>query len=202
MSDKYEGIVFGLLPAEEQKRLMASKKQIQHYTTNCWQDSYRPTWNGNVAYREAPEPAKRLADLDWSTLDPVWKLAAVDEDGEAFAYESKPDIMTCAFYPSGRTECAKILGRFDASDWKNSLIWRPESKAQPKAQTKTRRPYAGPHECPAPMMVRRKEWEKGAWEYVHPRNGRIFTPIGGSLSYEELAETCEYHDGSYCGVEE
>jgi len=198
MSDKYEGVVFGLLPAEEQERLKNSKKQIQHYTTYCWQDSYRPTWASTVAFREAPEPPpKKLADLDWSTLDPCWTCAAVDMNGAGFAYRTTPTMRSFGFVPSG-VHGVLELGMFDASDWKSSLIRRP----QPEAQTKTRRPYAGAHECPAPMMVRRKEWEKGAWEYVHPRDGKIYTPIGGSLSYEELAETCEHHDGSYCGVEE
>lgn len=62
---------------------------------------------------------------------PDWaQYAAVDEDGHAYWYESKPDLYYV--YWTSERECSRpkcILGVFfDATGWMHSLIKRPERK--------------------------------------------------------------------------
>ena len=70
--------------------------------------------------------------LDQSVFDglpPEYLWAAVDEDGETYAYAVKPE---CHFYsgrwvqPIIRGSLALFGGDHDASDWKNSLIERQD----------------------------------------------------------------------------
>ena len=59
MSNQYEGVVFGLLPKEEQDRLRDSTKRIQFYSTNEreWRYAFEDcAWAAGEAYREKPEP--------------------------------------------------------------------------------------------------------------------------------------------------
>ena len=62
---------------------------------------------------------------------PDWaQYAAVDEDGHAYWYESKPDLYYVSW--TSERECSRpkcILGVFfDATNWQHSLIKRPERK--------------------------------------------------------------------------
>ena len=76
----------------------------------------------------------RLPKLTTAVFDredcPEWaKYAAVDEDGEASFFEKIPYQATkiCGCFLRDCLE-AIIPGKFDPSDWQNSLIERPEKK--------------------------------------------------------------------------
>lgn len=56
---------------------------------------------------------------------PEWaRHAAVDSDGEARYHELKPIATEYWWFSSGDIKCADY-GKFDASDWQNSLVERP-----------------------------------------------------------------------------
>ena len=60
---------------------------------------------------------------------PFWaQYAAVDEDGHAYWYESQPHIHYVYWsYERERSRSKCIIGVFfDATNWQNSLIKRPE----------------------------------------------------------------------------
>lgn len=69
-----------------------------------------------------------LKKLDQSVFDAVpseFRFAAVDANGWAFAYEQRPDMISFdGFNCSGWIQ--RIPGKFDATDWQNSLIEREE----------------------------------------------------------------------------
>jgi hypothetical protein len=65
---------------------------------------------------------------------PEWaEWAAVDEDGEAIFFEKMPYTATkiCGCF-SRDCKDETIPGKFDASDWQNSLIERPEKTTLPE----------------------------------------------------------------------
>ena len=65
---------------------------------------------------------------------PKWaRYAAVTPSGAAYYFESKPTVdehLLVWLGPNRVRECGRFgeFGEFDASDWKNSLIERPEVK--------------------------------------------------------------------------
>lgn len=72
-------------------------------------------------------PLKKLDQCVFDGLPPEYKFAAVDANGWAFAYEHRPrpcvKIMN-GFSFNGMFRV--IPGKFDATDWQNSLIEREE----------------------------------------------------------------------------
>lgn len=63
---------------------------------------------------------------------PAWaKWVAVDEDGEAFYYESEPEINDGIWINSSGANVAMISDGYDNSDYKHSLIKRPEKVVLP-----------------------------------------------------------------------
>lgn len=70
---------------------------------------------------------------------PVWaRYAAVDQRGAVCVYDTKPVLRRTDWYPDSGGRCAVVCNedkwalRFDTTDWKNSLIERPESECTPK----------------------------------------------------------------------
>ena len=60
---------------------------------------------------------------------PAWaKWAAVDGDGEGWFYEEKPVIGVVDTFVNVTLRAQCIDGEFDATDWKHSLIERPEKR--------------------------------------------------------------------------
>lgn len=70
-------------------------------------------------------PLKKLDHSVFDGLPPEYKFAAVDASGWAFAYEQRPCVGTAdGFSFNGMFRV--IPGKFDATDWQNSLIEREE----------------------------------------------------------------------------
>ena len=70
-------------------------------------------------------PLKKLDQSVFDGLPPEYKFAAVDANGWAFAYEKRPYLEGIdGFNCSGWIQ--RIPGKFDATDWQNSLIEREE----------------------------------------------------------------------------
>ena len=70
---------------------------------------------------------------------PEWaRYAAVDQSGAVCVYDTKPVLRSTDWYPDSGGRCAVVCNagkwvlRFDTTDWKNSLIERPESECMPK----------------------------------------------------------------------
>lgn len=60
---------------------------------------------------------------------PKWaQWAAVDKYRNAMWYEGEPKVVGSVFWNSQRGQIQKIPGKFDASDWQNSLIERPKNR--------------------------------------------------------------------------
>lgn len=81
---------------------------------------------------EIPESVYPRLTLDvFKNADPKWTHAAVDGDGKAHLYEGKPDCGSICFTLGYEgTECyvkdyLQIDGRFDATNWRSSLLERP-----------------------------------------------------------------------------
>ena len=61
---------------------------------------------------------------------PEWaKYAAVDKDGEGWFYEGKPVIGLVDTFVNVSFRARRIDGKFDATDWKNSLVELPTKDA-------------------------------------------------------------------------
>lgn len=65
---------------------------------------------------------------------PLWaRYAVVNKSGAAYYYESEPTVdehLLVWLAPNRVRECGRFgeFGEFDATDWENSLIKRPEVK--------------------------------------------------------------------------
>lgn len=110
----------------------------------------RANWRNSLIERPAEEqPAKLTQDVFSMSECPEWaQYAAVDSDGVAYWYEDKPEIATYSWSSTGIlfTKIAredKEL-RYDASDWKNSLIERLVENQLPKLTLKV----FATNECP------------------------------------------------------
>lgn len=104
------------------------------YPTRCLLSrKNKPNW------RKEDEPATTSSQLPKLTAEvfnrpdcPAWaKWAAVDSDGEGWFYEEKPVIGVVDTFVNVTLRAQCIDGEFDASDWQNSLIERPEKKTLP-----------------------------------------------------------------------
>lgn len=70
-------------------------------------------------------PLKKLTQSVFDDLPSEFKFAAVDVNGWAFAYEKRPYLEGIdGFNCSGWIQ--RIPGKFNATDWQNSLIERKE----------------------------------------------------------------------------
>lgn len=66
---------------------------------------------------------KLTVDIFYRPDCPEWaKWAAVDEDGKGYLYSIEPDRGLHAWHLSA---CDEYVGKYDSSDWQNSLIERP-----------------------------------------------------------------------------
>lgn len=103
----------------------------------------------------AEELARR--GIEW----PEWAgYAALTSYGSADFFETMPKLNIITFCPEIGSQHCEIPGKWDASDWKNSLIRRPEKKAV------------------------LPDWCKvGAWVYLDGRYGKIKS-IGNWLNTE------------------
>lgn len=77
---------------------------------------------------------KLTADVFHLPDCPDWaKYAAVDKYKKAMWYEDEPKAIGRVFWNSKRGQIKEIPGKFDASDWQNSLIERlPETVPEPE----------------------------------------------------------------------
>lgn len=193
----YEGVVFGLLPPEEQEKLQKAEK-VQVYYDKGWCDDDTKNRYSTIAYRIAPPALPRLT-LEWieghGGWPPMTKIAVVNDDGYAHFgsdYDAQP-VSGGGWGGIGQI-WTMIPGKFDATDWRNSLIMRPDPK-------KRLRPWRLGDKIPAPLMVREKDWPKHTWDYASVLDGGV--QVGAfSYMFKELLAEWEQHDGSPCGVEE
>lgn len=82
---------------------------------------------------EQPTKVEQLPKLTVEIFDrpycPEWaKYAAVDKDGKGFYYRDKPKKKESKTWSLFGVGAWHYIGKFDASDWKNSLIERPNKK--------------------------------------------------------------------------
>ena len=86
-------------------------------------------WKNSLVSRETSELIKQKK-LTTADIPEGYNYAAVDEDGEAFAYQEYPVIIVTCW--KGTCRNPKFLGNnFDASDWENSLVAR-ETEQKPE----------------------------------------------------------------------
>ena len=77
-----------------------------------------------IAILDGKEP--KLKQLDQSVfdgLDEKWRFAAVDKSGKVWVYSGKPD-RDCDYWFVKELVGMSIGGKFDTSNWKNSLTER------------------------------------------------------------------------------
>lgn len=78
---------------------------------------------------EQAEP--KLKKLDQSVFDGLDEdivFAAVDADGRAFVFDTKPDLMSCEWDVRLYKTCRFIEHGYDTTNWQNSLIERDLAK--------------------------------------------------------------------------
>lgn len=76
---------------------------------------------------DSKEP--KLKALDQSVFDGLsneLRFASVDDDGRVFAFDVKPELMSCEWDVPCHKICQFIDDNYDASNWQNSLIERKE----------------------------------------------------------------------------
>jgi hypothetical protein len=89
----------------------------------------QPTCNRLATDLQHDELPKLTAEVFDRPDCPEWaKYAAVDKCRNAMWYEGEPKVFGSLFWNSQRGKIQKIPGKFDASDWKNSLVERPAAK--------------------------------------------------------------------------
>ena len=95
---------------------------------------YIPTWvemDGTEPVMESNQLPKLTAEVFDLPDCPEWaKWAAVDKYENAMWYDEEPKVFRSVFWNSQRGQIQGIPGKWDASDWRNSLIERP-AKALP-----------------------------------------------------------------------
>lgn len=112
-----------------------SGEQMRCPFKNAERDRHYCKWekydDGKVANLQ-PEVAilpKLTAEVFDRPDCPEWaKYAAVDKCRKAMWYNGKPKVIGSLFWSSQRGESKEITGKYDASDWQNSLIERPAAK--------------------------------------------------------------------------
>lgn len=84
---------------------------------------------------EAAERPRFKKKLNWAHIPEGYSYAAVDKDGEAYAYSEKPERGNAGW--CALREDITFLGKdFDSSDWANSLVSR-ETAERPQAKKLT-----------------------------------------------------------------
>ena len=81
-------------------------------------------WKNSLIERPANDLPKLTIDVFDHPECPKWaRYAAVDQGGNAFFHAEKP-IINCCHWMCNYSG-SKYIGKFDSSDWRNSLIERP-----------------------------------------------------------------------------
>jgi hypothetical protein len=95
-----------------------------------WREEDEPTTNSSQLVTNCNQLPKLTAEVFNRPDCPEWaNYAAVDESGVAYYYAEEPYARKHTF---GSLDSMKTIdGTFDASDWKNSLIERPEKNTLP-----------------------------------------------------------------------
>lgn len=103
-------------------------------------------WRSSLIERPAATQRPKLTAEVFSMKEcPEWaEYAAVDADGNAYWYDGKPMPIGAAWYQGGGYRASQIGPRYDASDWKNSLIERFVINPLPKLTLKV----FATNECP------------------------------------------------------
>ena len=94
-----------------------------HFGTRKRWEPYKPTTNSNQLPKLTAEVFDRPDCPEWA------KYAAVDSDGDARYHERYPRLSKYWWSSDGDIKDVNY-GKFDASDWKNSLIERPANKPE------------------------------------------------------------------------
>lgn len=103
---------------------------LDNETFPDWWEEDEPTTKCSQSVTECNQLPKLTAEVFNRPDCPEWaQWAAVDENGVAYYYAEDP----CARkYTWGSWDSMKIIdGKFSSSDWKNSLIERPEKNTLP-----------------------------------------------------------------------
>lgn len=125
-----------LLPAiyDSAMRTGAEDGLFQHegWRTGLCLDAFllAEAFEDTASFRDA-ELEPKLKQLDQSVfdgLDTKWRFAAVDADGVASYYNGMPDLRDDEFVywdvKNGATQSQRLSGKFDTTNWQNSLIER------------------------------------------------------------------------------
>jgi len=88
MENKYEGVVYGLLPEEEKEKLRITKNGIQYLSNNngAWESigaEFAKYFSPGVAYREKPEP-KPKKWVQWESQDIKPGMAVKNRGGDGW----------------------------------------------------------------------------------------------------------------------
>ena len=121
--------VYGLLPEEVQKSLMACDCVEYYYDGVWWQVGGRSRLNRNHAYRAKRMPPTKPS-IDWSQVNPRFKWLARDNDCDScYLYEDEPILKDWSWRSSTGWECrAEVFASLTLGPcaWKDSLVKRPE----------------------------------------------------------------------------
>lgn len=81
----------------------------------------------NTTYRIKPTPTPLPISREiWSYIDKKWQYAAMDEDGNIFFYQGKPNRnIDCWSSPSAIVDCPLNINT-DGINWETSLTERPK----------------------------------------------------------------------------
>jgi len=119
---------------EHYVQILLAKMQgipVEHYAEcfNEWWNADNTTINITKKYRIKPEPAPTPLPISrdlWSYIDKKWQYAAMDEDGNIFFYQGKPNRnIDCWSSPSAIVDCPLNINT-DGINWETSLTERPE----------------------------------------------------------------------------
>lgn len=114
---------YGCKECPENCRASANKKPIYCLYSGVDRARWYEVTSDTPPKLTAEELARR--GIEW----PEWaKWAAVTSYGSADFFETEPQNSIITFCKEVGSQHCKIPGRWDASDWKNSLIRRPEKK--------------------------------------------------------------------------
>lgn len=83
----------------------------------------------DIKYRIAPQPTPLITREMWAMIDPKWKWAAMDSDGEVYFYTDEPCIRARGFSwdSCGGYYCNSVLAtNANSTNWRLSLTERPE----------------------------------------------------------------------------
>ncbi len=85
-------------------------------------------WVDPADFRKPRTKPKQLDQSVFDGLDKKWQFVAVDEDGMAFVYQSKPRLGSTYFIGGNGCDYVEFGTGYDSTNWQNSLIERESSE--------------------------------------------------------------------------